>query len=865
MMQAERWRQIEELYHAALERAPDERAHFLAESCADSTLRQEIESLLAYNECDEEFLTSPPDEIAAALFAAESPVGKSLGHYRILELLGQGGMGEVYRARDERLGREVAVKLLPAAFASDSDRLRRFEREARAASALNHPNILTIYEISQADTAHYIVSELVEGETLRQRMMSGPLRIEAALEIAAQVASALEAAHRAGIVHRDIKPENVMLRPDGLIKVLDFGLAKHITPPVAAGASDPLIAPQVKTDSGMILGTVSYMSPEQARGQKADERTDIFSFGVMLYEMLAGRRPFEGATASDVIAALLTTEPPPLRSIVSQTPKELEQITQKCLAKEREERWQSARELLNLLKSLQTVNQADGVTASRRAEVFRPGFWLWRWPVAVALAAVLIIGLGWFLSWRRAAAVEPAQIRSLAVLPLANLSGDPQQEYFADGMTEALISNLTQVRALRVISRTSVMRFKGNPMPLAEIARELNVEAVIEGSVQRDGGRVKITARLIQATDETPLRSFVYERELADVLAAQSEVAQAITREINVAVTPQEQARLARVRQVQPEAYQAYLKARFIWNKRTTETLEAAVEHFERAIGLDAKYAPAYAGLADAYSMLSDYDVLTPREAYPKARAAAQQALALDAELAEAHTSLAWIRAAYEWNFAEAEQAFQRALALNPNYATAHQWYGEFLSACGRHQEAIAELKFVQQLEPFSLNVGAALAGAYYFARQDEQALAECRKVIELDPNFAQVYDWLRRTYENRGMAREALTAHQKHIELMGLEAKYVEKIRRAGSPAGMQDYWRKRLTCEMQTSSPFPFWIAECQAQLGRKEQAFAWLEKLCEDRSYWAIYLNVVPTLDPLRSDPRFTNLLRRIGLDQ
>jgi TolB-like protein/DNA-binding winged helix-turn-helix (wHTH) protein len=462
-------------------------------------------------------------------------------------------------------------------------------------------------------------------------------------------------------------------------------------------------------------------------------------------------------------------------------------------------------------------------------------------------------------------AVTSISITSLAVLPLENLSGDQAQEYFADGMTDALIGDLAKIGALRVIPRTSAMRYKGNGKSLSQIARELKVDGIVEGTVQRFGDRVRIRARLVHVATEQHLWGETYERDLRDVLEVQSEVAQAVAREINIAVTPQEQARLIRVRQVRPDAYEAYLKARYIWNKRTKETLKAAVDHFERAINLDANYAPAYAGLADAYSMLSDYAVLPPGEAYPKARAAAQKALALDAGLAEAHTSLGWIKAAYEWNFEEAEREFQRAIALNRSYATARQWYAEFLSAQGRHQEAIAEFKRARQLEPFSLSVNAAMAGAYYFARQDEQAIAECRKVIELDSNFAQIYDWLRRAYENKGMAREALAAHQKHMELMGWDVEYLEEARRAGSGAGMQDYWRKRLTCEMRTSSPYPFWIAECWAQLGDKEQAFAWLEKLRQEHSYWAIYLNVVPTLDPLRGDPRFQNLLRRIGFPQ
>ena len=492
----------------------------------------------------------------------------------------------------------------------------------------------------------------------------------------------------------------------------------------------------------------------------------------------------------------------------------------------------------------------------------------WRAAFALRISALALIALGvaaiaYALFIREKRPSPHPTITSLVVLPLENLSGDPQQEYFAEGMTDALIGDLAKIGALRVISRTSAMRYKGAKKSLPEIAGELKVDAVVEGTVQRSGDRLLIRAQLIHAATDQHLWAENYERDVRDVLKTQSEVAQAIAREIKVVITPQEQARLASVRQVNPEAYEAYLNARYVWNKRTPETLKKAIEHFDRAINLDPNFAPAYAGLADTYSMLSDYGTLPPREAYPKAKEAAMKALMLDEELAEAHTSLAWICAAYEWKFAEAEKEFQQAIAINPRYETARQWRAEFLSAMGRHEEAITEIKRAQQLGPFSLIVNTALAGAYYFARQDDQALAQCQRVIDLDPNFAQIYEWLQRAYEHKGMSREALAAHRKLAELMGWGAHYLEKVRRAESVTSMKAYWRNRLAWEMEDPQPSPFWVAECWASLDNKEQAFVWLEKLCQERSYWAIYLNVVPTLDPLRSDPRFADLLRRIGL--
>src|SRR5262245_25444738 len=481
--------------------------------------------------------------------------------------------------------------------------------------------------------------------------------------------------------------------------------------------------------------------------------------------------------------------------------------------------------------------------------------------VLIALATAAVV-YALFIREKRPSS-HPA-ITSLVVLPLENLSGDPSQEYFADGMTDALIGDLAKIGALRVISRTSAMHYKGAKKSLLpEIAVELKVDAMVEGTVQRSGDRLLIRAQLIHAATDQHLWAENYERDVRDVLKTQSEVAQAIAREIKVVVTPQEQARMANIRQVKPEALEAYLQARYVWNKRTPETLKKAVDHFERAINLDPNFAPAYAGLADSYSMLSDYAELPPSEAYPRAKNAAIKALALDNELAEAHTSLAWITAAYEWKFAEVEEEFQHAIAINPRYETARQWRAEFLSAMGRHEEAIAEIKRAQQTGPFSIIVNTAMAGAYYFARRDDQVIAECQRVIDLDPNFAQVYGRLQRAYENKGMARNALAAHQKLAELRGWGTNYLEKVRRAKSVTSMQAYWRKRLAWEMEDSRPSPFWVAECWAQLGNKEQAFVWLEKLCQERSYWAIYLNVVPTLDPLRSDPRFSELLRSIGL--
>jgi serine/threonine-protein kinase len=851
---------------------------FLTGACGgEDELRREVESLLRAHDKAGKYFAAPAMEVAVGLLAeqknpslAPSLIGRSISHYQVLSLLGAGGMGEVYLAQDTQLGRKVALKLLPTAFTQDQERVRRFKQEARAASSLNHPNILTIHEIGEAATTegggHYIVSEFVEGQTLRALLRGGRLDLGKAVAIAEQVAGALGVAHEAGIIHRDIKPENVIVRPDGLVKVLDFGLAKLTEASAPPADSNASTLEKLSTAAGVVMGTISYMSPEQARGEKVDQRTDIFSLGVVLYEMLAGRRPFEGATVSDVIAALLTAEPPPLGQHCADAPVELEQIIGKCLAKEREARYQSAAELIAGLKTPRTGNQTVGAAASRRIEAAGARFAAWRWPVVAALAAVLIVGLVWFLAWRRAPAVQPAQIKSLAVLPLENLSGDAAQEYFADGMTEALISNLTQVRALRVISRTSVMRFKGSRKPLAEIARELNVEAVIEGSVQRAGGRVKITARLIEAVNETPLRSFDYEREVADVLKLQGEVARAVADEIRIQVTAEERARLAAARRINPEAHNLYLLGLYHWNKRNEEGLNKGIEYFRQAIDKDPTYALAYVGLAECHHVLAGSEYENPQEFYPKGKAYAEQALALDGTLAEARTTLASVKAWYEWDYPGTEQEFKRAIDLNPRYTTAYQRFGFFLTNMGRSSESFTLIRRALELDPTSANLNSSLGWYLYFARQYDQASAQLRKTLELEPNYLNALIRLGEVYTQQGKYAEAIAELNKAAEISRYRAVATlgftwavagEKAKARQALAELQEMAKQRYV------SPVDF--AAIHTGLGERDQAFAWLEKGFQTRVGRMVYLKMEPMFDGLRSDPRWQELIRRIGFPQ
>src|SRR5262245_35132973 len=736
-MKLERWKQVDRVFQAALERAPEERAAFISAACdGDDSLRREVEALFAADREAGSLIESPAyTAVAPLILNGDRPslLGENFRHYRIVSLLGKGGMGEVYRAEDTRLRREVAIKVLHADLDKDADRLRRFEQEARAASALNHPNIITIYEIGEVEGTRYIVTEYVAGQTLRQHLTRAPrqqMESKEAVEKALQIAAALAAAHESGITHRDIKPENVMVRPDGLVKVLDFGLAKLTEPQVNVLNTD---APTqgMSTMPGVVMGTVTYMSPEQARGQKVDQRTDIFSLGVMLYEMIAGRRPFEGATTSDVIAALLTAEPLPLRQHRAEAPAKLERIAEKCLAKDRESRYRTAKELIADLQMLQLDYQAGEAMATRRIEAAGARFLLRRWLPVAAVALLLAIGFIYFLYWRRPPAAEPDKIKSLAVLPLENLSGDPAQDYFADGMTETLTAGLAKAGALRVSSRTSIMQYKRTRKRLPDIARELGVDAVIEGTVQRSGARLKITARLIHASTERILWAETYERDLGDALALQSEIARAVIQQIQIKLTPQEQIRLASARPVNPAAYDDYLRGRFYANLENKTDNETALRMLERAVATDPSFAAAHAELAQEYA--TRLFLFTPEEKQweEKAFVAVEKALSLDPDLASAYLArgrLLWTPANH-FPHDKAIQEFRRALALNPSLDEAQNWLALVYNHIGAFDQALQELQKAVAINPTNISARFRIGQTLLLQGKYEQALTALHSI----------------------------------------------------------------------------------------------------------------------------------------
>jgi serine/threonine-protein kinase len=885
-MTPERWQRIKTLLQSALEREPVERAAFLNQECAgDISLQNEVESLIASYQQASGFMESPAFEVMADMLVDEPPesvVGRTLGHYQILDRLAAGGMGEIYLAEDTHLGRKVALKMLPRLFTKDKERVRRFQQEARAASALNHPNILTIYEIGQLDSRHFIATEFIAGETLRQHMAQTQLRVSDVLEIATQVASALAAAHEAGIAHRDIKPDNIMLRQDGLVKVVDFGLAKLTERKLAESEAQTLI----NTIQGMVVGTAHYMSPEQARGLRIDARTDIWSLGVVLYEMLSGRLPFAGETGSDVIASILSQEPSPLARDTTDLPIEMEWIVRKALRKDKAERYQTIQDMLVDLRSLKqdlefkaklerSVSPEPGGKAAAVAagQPTSSAEYLVREIKSHKRSAAALLGLfvlaavigGYFLFFpRKAVAID-----SIAVLPFDNENHDLDTEYLSDGLTESIINSLAQVPNLRVIARGSVFRYKGRSADPLAAGHELGVRSVLMGRLLQRGDNLTVSAELVDVGENKQLWGEQYERKVSDLLAVQREIASEISGSLRLKLSGTEQNRVTRNYTDNSEAYQAYLKGRFYWNKRTIEGLRKSIEYFNQATEKDPNYALAYTGLADCYALLGshiDVGSLSPGEASPKAKAAAMKALEMDDTLAEAHNSLAYIRLDYDWDWPAAEKEFKRALELNPNSAAAHHWYSHYFMTMGRIEESLAESKRALELDPLGLIMNVHLGWHYMTARQFDLAIEQFRKSLEMDPNYGLAHWYLGLAYAQKGKYPEAEEEMRKAKELltdnMAVEADtgYVYALSGKKDEALKVIDELKELSKRKYVSS---YNVAMIYIGLKEKDRAFEWLENAYQERSDLLVYLKVEPRLDSLRSDPRFADLVRRVGL--
>jgi serine/threonine protein kinase len=789
-----------------------------------------------------------------------SLLGQTVSHYRLLEHLGSGGMGVVYKAEDTRLGRFVALKFLPEIMYSDASAIERFKREARSASALNHSHICTIHDVGEYQGRQFIVMELLEGQTLKHYIATRTLVTAEIANLGSQIADALETAHAKGIVHRDIKPANVFVTERDQAKVLDFGLAKLIRP-------DTEITLEELIQTRGPIGTLPYMAPEQLLGRDVDGRTDIYSLGMVLYEMAAGKRPFREDTASHLTDDILHQTPSLPGNDGSGIPSGLNGIILKCLEKEPGKRYTTARELIHDLEALSvTSSQAPEIKSSSNWRVYAAGF-------VLLVAALLVAALFRFNpgDWRHHLfnTASVPRIQSLAVLPLRNLSGDTQQDYFAEGITEEVTANLAQISALRVTSSTSMMQFRDTKEPLPQIADKLNVDAVLEGSVTRSGNRVRVTAQLIEAKSDRHLWAKTYERNLQDVLTLQDEMARDIADEVRANLTPSEQTRLSSARVVDPAAHEDYLRGRFFWNLRTEEDLGKARDYFQQAIQKDPSYAPAYSGLADTYFYLGyAWGHLAPREAMPLSKAAALKALELDQSLAEGHSSLATVKFTYEWDFAGAEEEYKRAISLNPNYATARHFYSVLLAVLQRPDESIAQIRKAEEIDPLSVPVRNMLAGRIAgLGRCDEAADVVNKTISELNPNSAHLVmlrDTLADCYNAKGLVKQGLEEDLKSRVAGGATPQEIQQVRDIFATSGHAGVVRSDLKDEL-ASWDKDHWhvdassIATTYAELGDTDRAFLWLNKAADVRSTMLFWIYIAQP--KLVSDARFAEVKRKM----
>jgi eukaryotic-like serine/threonine-protein kinase len=888
---SDNWPKVKEIFEAALTRPAHERATFLDRECLDDQdLRNEVASLLRSYRDAESFMETPAVQSFAESFAgdhAKLSVGHRIAHYEILSLIGEGGMGEVYLARDHRLGRKVAIKILPLHSASDAGRLARFQQEARNASALNHPNMCVIHEIGETEDGRpFIAMEYIEGVTLRQLIRDRQTDLPKLLRHLQNAAEGLAKAHASGIVHRDLKPENIMVTSDGHAKVLDFGLAKLIEPGQAtAPGGSAMTTIELHSKPGMVLGTVGYMSPEQARGatKEIDQRSDIFSFGCILFETVTGQQAFAGQDAVDSLNKIIREAVPPIASYNPAASPDLERIVRRCLAKDPDERYQSIKDVAIDLKEArrQLANGTTGVSKSARRETaslltqtsggedFLSRIKRRKTAIAILAALLLtvliasVIGIRSYLG----AGNGDGPIESIAVLPFENANHDADTEYLSDGVSESIINNLTQLRHLRVMARSSVFRYKGKQIDPLAVGHELGVRAVLTGRISQRGDNLFISTELLDVRDNRQLWGEQYNRKLADALAVQQDISREIADRLKLELSREERGQITRRNPSNPEAYQLYLQGRYFWNKRTLEGIRKSLEFYEQAIAKDPNYALAYAGMADSYIVPAA--VVAPDEKYPKAKWAATKAIALDATLADPHSALARAIFEYDRDFASAEKEFQQAIKVNPDYSTAHQYYALFLVNTGRGDEAITEARKAVSLEPLSLSINSTLGFVLLYSGRADESLTQFNKVVELDSTFANARDGLYEVYVAKHLWHDAIREKLREMELTdatlaGDTRDMLEPLKAAYAAGGVKAFWRKRLELLIDRSKHTyvsPFSIAGVYALLGDKDKAFEWLEKALGERAR-ITNLKTFPEFESLRSDPRFADILKRVS---
>lgn len=900
---------IEELYHAALDISPDARTVFVSEACGDDeNLRLEINSLLSFQRSSGNIFDSPPEALAAQMFSENNPseiIGNEINQYRIISLLGKGGMGEVYLAEDSRLDRQIAIKFLNKTFGPEEDKRDRFFREAKAASALNHPNIITVYEIGENDGHHFIATEFIDGQRLNKAGLEFPLSLQVVLDIAIQICSALQVAHKAGIVHRDIKPDNLMVRNDGIVKVLDFGLAKLSDQDVRTkGGEKPNKIADSFSDSksgknatipGVIMGTPNYMSPEQANGTNIDHQTDIFSFGIVLYEMLTGELPFQGESAIAVIQSIVKCEPKPIDDF--RIPAELKFLVEKCLKKDLAERYHAIDKVLidlqgvkqNLgydFSSLRAAANEDndlntrsigGPTSSGDAQTAEYANsntkWFRRNGAVTGSVGVIFLAIISFLGYTYFGPGK--QIRSIAVMPIVNDSGNADVEYLSDGVTENLIRSLSNIPNLTVKARSTVFSYKGKTASALQIGKDLNVDAVLMGHLVQRGESLKLHLELVDTATQDVLWSDNYDRKMNDLVALQSEIARDVSERLLLKLTPNEKIQVSRTYTSNSEAHQLYLKGRFHWNKRNVKDIEKAIEYFDLTISKDPSYALAYSGLADSYALIPLYGSFRPSEYFPKAKQAALKALELDENLAEAHASLGIIIKTYDFDLVGAEREFRRAIALNPNYPTARQWYAEHLAFTGRLEASIDEISKALELDPFSLVINRMKGNILGFSNRHDEAIDQLNKTIELYPESSIVRLNLGDAFAAKGMRSEAVRQYLKAFELNGMNPEEIKRFETAYETRGWHGFWSEYLEVLLEnrktilTKNENGYFSNEAvgfaYAAVKNKEKAIEYLEKAYVERDPSLGTIKMSSVYDFLNDDQRYISLIKKIGLPE